>query len=294
MSDVTDGQLTSTADEATTVLDPTTMPPENRPTQNTVVRRISTHTILAGIGILFIAPMLWLILASFDSQASWGVEWPHWSLVNFHHVLSGSLLHALFNSVLLAVISTAIASGAGVLAAYSFSRRRIPFKGPLLLFILFSSGVPLAIMVIPVYEIFARFGWLSLFPTAVFLSVTSLPFEVYLMKNFIDAVPEDLEEAARMERASTFQILRRVIIPLALPGIAAAAIFGFVNAWGSFIVPLILISSNSQQPAPISIYTFLTLPKPSSGTSRRTRSSFAFPCSSSTPPPLGCSAKVSC
>jgi len=82
-----------------------------------------------------------------------------------------------------------------------------------------------------------------------------------LMKNFIDAVPTDLEEAARMERASTFQVLRRVVIPLAMPGIAAASIFGFVNAWGSFVVPLILISPANQQPAPIAIYTFLTLPK---------------------------------
>jgi len=210
---------------------------------------------------LFIAPMLWLLLASVDSQASWGVEWPHFSLVNFRHVLTGSLLHSLFNSVVLALVSTAIASIAGVFAAYSFSRRRIPFKGPLLLFILFSSGVPLTIMVIPVYEIFARFGFLTIIPTAVFLSVTSLPFEIYLMKNFIDAVPVDLEEAARMERASTLQVLRRVIIPLAMPGIAAAAIFGFVNAWGSFVVPLILISSSNQQPAPIALYTFLTLPK---------------------------------
>ncbi|MGC2168692.1 MAG: hypothetical protein WA580_06295, partial [Acidimicrobiales bacterium] len=145
MSHVTDERMTPTSDEAREPAGASMMPPENRPTQNTVVRSISTHTILGGIGILFIAPMLWLIFASFDSQASWGVEWPHWSLVNFRHVLSGSLLHALFNSVLLAVISTAIASGAGVLAAYSFSRRRIPFKGPLLLFILFSSGVPLAI-----------------------------------------------------------------------------------------------------------------------------------------------------
>ncbi|MGH3733726.1 MAG: carbohydrate ABC transporter permease [Acidimicrobiales bacterium] len=248
-----------------TGIDESTMPPENRPTQRAAVRSITTHAILGAIGLLFISPMLWLLLASIDSHAAWGVEWPHFSLVNFQHVLTGSLLHALFNSVVLAVISTAIASVAGVFAAYSFSRRKVPFKGPLLLFILFSSGVPLTIMVIPVYEIFARFGFLSLFPTAVFLSVTSLPFEVYLMKNFIDAVPEDLEEAARMERASTWQILRRVVIPLALPGIAAAAIFGFVNAWGSFIVPLILISSSSQQPAPISIYTFLTLPKPEFG-----------------------------
>jgi multiple sugar transport system permease protein len=205
--------------------------------------------------------MLWLFLASIDKNASWGVEWPHFSLINFKHVLTGSLLHSLWNSVVLAVISTAIASITGVFAAYSLSRRRIPFKGPLLLFIIFSSGVPLAIMVIPVYEIFSRFGFLSILPTAVFLSVTSLPFEVYLMKNFIDAVPIDLEEAARMERASTFQVLRRVVIPLAMPGIAAASIFGFVNAWGSFIVPLILISPANQQPAPIAIYTFLTLPK---------------------------------
>ncbi len=237
------------------------LPPENRQTNRTVARSLTLHTVLAGIGILFLAPMLWLFLASIDSQASWGIEWPHFSLINFRHVLTGSLLHSLWNSVVLAVISTLIASVAGVFAAYALSRRRIPFKGPLILFIIFSSGVPLAIMVIPVYEIFSRFGFLSILPTAVFLSVTSLPFEVYLMKNFIDAVPTDLEEAARMERASTFQVLRRVVIPLALPGIAAAAIFGFVNAWGSFVVPLILISPANQQPAPIAIYTFLTLPK---------------------------------
>ena len=163
-------------------------------------------------------------------------------MINFQHVLTGSLLHSLWNSVVLAVVSTAIASVTGVFAAYSLSRRRIPFKGPLLLFVLFSSGVPLAIMVIPVYEIFSRFNYLTILPTAIFLSVTSLPFEIYLMKNFIDAVPTDLEEAARIESASTFQVLRRVVVPLAMPGIAAASIFGFVNAWGSFVVPLILIS----------------------------------------------------
>ncbi len=242
-------------------VDPPVLPAENRETQRTVVRSVTTHVVLAGFGLAFLAPMLWLLLASVDSKASYGVEWPHFSLINFRHVLTGSLFHALFNSVVLAVVSTAIASIAGVFAAYSLSRRKIPFKGPLLLFIIFSSGVPLAIMVIPVYEIFSRFGLLTIFPAAVFLSVTSLPFEIYLMKNFIDAVPVDLEEAARMEKASTLQVLRLVIVPLALPGIAAAAIFGFVNAWGSFVVPLILINPANQQPAPIALYTFLTLPK---------------------------------
>jgi len=237
------------------------LPPANRETRRSVVRSTTTHLVLGALGALFVAPMLWLVLASVDSRATYGVEWPHFSLVNFHHVLTGSLFHALWNSVVLAVVSTAIASIAGVFAAYSLSRRRIPFKQSLLLFIIFSSGVPLAILVIPVYEMFSRFGLLTIVPTAIFLSVTSLPFEIYLMKNFIDAVPVDLEEAARMEHASTLQVLRLVIVPLALPGIAAAAIFGFVNAWGSFIVPLILISPANQQPAPIALYTFLTLPK---------------------------------
>jgi multiple sugar transport system permease protein len=256
-----EGEIAAVARVLPAAVDPPILPAENRETQRTVVRSVTTHVVLGGIGLLFVAPMLWLLLASVDSQATYGVEWPHFSLVNFRHVLTGSLFHALFNSVVLAVVSTAIASVAGVFAAYSLSRRKIPFKGPLLLFIIFTSGVPLAIMVIPVYEMFSRFGLLTIFPTAVFLSVTSLPFEIYLMKNFIDAVPVDLEEAARMEKASTFQVLRLVIVPLALPGIAAAAIFGFVNAWGSFIVPLILISPANQQPAPIALYTFLTLPK---------------------------------
>lgn len=241
------------------------MPPENPATQLARLRATGTHLALAGFGILFVVPALWLLISAVDANASWGLEWPHFSLVNFRHVLTGSLYHSLWNSVVLSVVSTGIASVTGVFAAYALSRRRIPFKASLLMFILFSSGVPLAIMVIPVYEMFSRYNQLTILPTAIFLSVTSLPFMIYLMKNFIDAVPLDLEEAARIEGASTFQVLRKVVVPLSLPGIAAAAIFGFVNSWGSLVVPLILISPANQQPAPIAIYTFLTVPKPEYG-----------------------------
>ena len=145
----------------------------------------------------------------------------------------------------------------GALAAYALSRRRIPWKGPLLLIVLFLTGVPLAILIIPIFELFSDLGWLSILPCALFLAVTTLPFEIYLIKNFIDAVPQDLEEAARMERAGTMQILLKVIGPLAMPGIAAAAIFGFVTAWGSFLIPLVLITSPNQQPGSIAIFGFI-------------------------------------
>ena len=67
-----------------------------------------------------------------------------------------------------------------------------------------------------------------------------------MLKNYFDALPIEVEEAATVEGASTYQILRRVVIPSALPGFGATAIFGFVNAWSSFIVPLVLISSANQ------------------------------------------------
>jgi multiple sugar transport system permease protein len=233
------------------------MPEENRDTRRTTARSITSNVMLIVIGFLFLAPMVWLVFSSLDAQATWSVEWPHFTLSNFSQVLTGSDFQALVNSIVLAVLSTLIATVAGMLAAYALSRRRIPFKGPLLLFVLFTSGVPLTILIVPLYQLFATYGLLTIVPTAVFLAVTSLPFEIYLIKNFIDAVPEDLEEAARMEQASTFQVLTKVVGPLALPGIAAAAIFGFVNAWGSFVVPLVLISPATQQPAPVAIYGFI-------------------------------------
>ena len=84
-----------------------------------------------------------------------------------------------------------------------------------------------------------------------------MPFAIYLVKNTIDAIPLDLEEAASMEQASTFRVLRSVIVPLAMPGIASAAIFSFVNAWGNFLIPIVLIADQTSQPAPIAIYSFI-------------------------------------
>jgi multiple sugar transport system permease protein len=234
------------------------MPPPNRQTRRGLASSTVSHLVLGLFGVLFILPLIWVVFASVDGHASWAVEWPHWSLDNFRAALGGPYLQSLVNSLILGFVSTAISTVCATLAAYPLSRRHVPFKGPLLLGVVFLSGVPLAILIIPVYEMYAEIGWLSILPTAIFLGVTSLPFEIYLIKNFFDSVPEELEEAARVERAGTWQVLTRVVGPLALPGIGAAAIFGFINSWGAFIVPLVLISSVNQQPAPVAMYGFFT------------------------------------
>jgi multiple sugar transport system permease protein len=213
--------------------------------------------VLALFGLLFALPMLWLVAASLDSQASWSVEIPHFTLANFQAATASDKLHSLWNSFVLSAVATIVSTAASSVAAYALSRRRIPWKGPLLLIVLFLSGVPMSILIVPIYQMFATQGWLSILPTAIFLGVTAMPFEIWLIKNFMDAIPYDLEEAARIERASTLQILTRVVGPLALPGIGAGAIYAFVNAWGSFVVPLVLISDPTQQPGPIAIFGFI-------------------------------------
>jgi len=234
------------------------LPPDARPVREPRVTsgRLISNLTLVAFGVLFIAPLLWLILGSFDSHASQTIEWPHFTFGNYTGAANSANLQALRNSVIISLIATVFATIPATLAGYVFSRQHIPFKGPLLLGILMLAGVQLSILIVPIYQIFAPRNYLALVPAAIFLGVTSLPFELWIIKNFIDAVPIDLEESARLERAGTLQILWRVVVPLALPGIGAAAIFGFINAWGNFLVPLVLIANASQQPSPVAMYGF--------------------------------------
>jgi multiple sugar transport system permease protein len=219
---------------------------------------VTSNLVLGVIGLLFALPLLWLVLASVDSHASWNMAIPHFTLSNFSSALSSGRGHSLVVSMEIAAIATGVATVTGTLAAYAFSRRHIPWKGPALLFVLFLSGVPISVIIIPVYQVFSEQNWLTVVPTAVFLGITALPFEIWIIKNFIDAVPIDLEEAARVEGARTATIIRRIVIPLAAPGIGAAAIYGFVNAWGAFLIPLVLITDNTQQPGAVTVYSFIS------------------------------------
>jgi multiple sugar transport system permease protein len=222
------------------------------------VAAVARNLLLAIAGLAFIVPLVWVLAASVDAGATRQIHWPAWTWSNFAAATTDEKLHALVNSVVLSVAATVVATVPSILAAYAFSRNRIPFKRTILMWLLFLSGVPITILIVPVYEVFQAYDWLSLVPAAVFLGVTTIPFEVYIIKNAIDAIPLDLDEAARLERAGTARIIWRIILPLALPGIVAAAAYGFINAWGSFLIPLVLIADNNMQPSPISIFSFIS------------------------------------
>jgi multiple sugar transport system permease protein len=223
---------------------------------------VVSNVVLVLFGVFFLVPLLWFLLSSLDSiNDNWGVTFAqtfsHLTLGNFRAALANGGLLSLGNSLLLAGTAMVVSTLTAATAAYALSRRRIPWKGPLLLVVLFLTGIPLSIIVIPIYQMYVVLGWLSIVPCALFLAVTSLPFQIWMLKNYFDALPVEIEEAATVEGASTYQILRRVVIPSALPGFGATAIFGFVNAWSSFIVPLVLISSANEITAPINIYSYI-------------------------------------
>jgi multiple sugar transport system permease protein len=214
---------------------------------------------LVAIGCLFLLPMLWMLFASVDSNPDWAVRLPHHLTgKHFHQVVARGGLHSFYNSLYLAGMATLITTVLAALAAYPLARRHIPLRRTFLFGVLFAAGLPVTMLLVPVYQLYVRLGWLnSLLTTSLFLAASSLPFGIWLMKNFMEAVPEELENAAALEGAGDVQTILRVVLPLALPGLAVTAIYTFIQAWGAFLVPLVLDSNPNDNPGPIAIYNFM-------------------------------------
>ena len=219
---------------------------------------IMVNVTLAALGIGFAIPMLWVVLAAFDSRATNALQWPHFSLDNFSAIFAKNLIVAPFiNSFYISAVTTVLTTLFALMAAYPISRRRIPFKRPFLYVILFATGLPINMLLVPVYSMFVNWGMIdSLTWTAVFLAATSLPFAIWILKNFLDSIPVELEEAAQVDGASTVQTLRWIALPLSIPGIMVSAMFTFLGAWSTFLVPYILLETPGNLPFAITIYQF--------------------------------------
>jgi multiple sugar transport system permease protein len=223
--------------------------------------RIFALLALAVVVIAFIAPMLWLVLGSFHQDSGLSVQLGgHWTFENYRKVMNGPTLWTpLRNSLILAGFSAILTVLVSSLAAYPLSRYQMRFRRMFLYTIVFSTGLPLTAVMVPVYVMFAHFNITDSIPsTVLFMSATSLPFGIWMMKNFMDGVPVTLEEAAWCDGAGWLQSLRRIVLPLMAPGVAVVAIFTFVVQWGDFFIPFILLLSPGKQPASVSIFTFFS------------------------------------
>ena len=128
---------------------------------------------------------------------------------------------------------------------------------PVLYTVLFGTCLPITAIMVPVYSLFVQLNLLdSLMATTFFLAATSLPMAIWMTKNFMDSVPVSLEEAAWVDGASGMKALWHIVVPLMRPGLGVVFIFVFIQAWGNFFVPFILLFSQENQPAAVSIFRF--------------------------------------
>lgn len=221
--------------------------------------RVLSNAILAVLGVLFLVPMLWVVLASLDAEATFSLAVPAApTLDNFAAVLTPALtFRPLLNSLLLSGGSALVAVAVATLAAYPLSRYRLRFNRAVLYAVLFGICLPVTALMVPVYTMFAAVDLVDSMPaTILFMASTSLPIAIWMMKNFIDSVPVEVEEAAWTDGASTLGTLRRIVVPLVRPGIAVVFIFVFVTSWGNFFVPFVLLQSEEQLPGAVSIFAF--------------------------------------
>jgi multiple sugar transport system permease protein len=223
------------------------------------VARVLPYIILTLIGVLFLLPLLWLIFASFDKDATLALKFPvHFTLDNYRDTVTNQENQLSFaNGLILALGQALLVVIVAGLASYPLSRYQMRYKRPFMYVILFATGLPLTAVMVPVYQFFLYFGMQdSLFFTILFLTASALPYSIWMMKNFMDSVPIELEEAAWVDGASIWTTLRLVIVPLMLPGIFTVGIFAFSGSWGNFLVPFILLQSADKLPAAVTIYQY--------------------------------------
>jgi len=222
------------------------------------IGKVVANGVLILIGILFLVPMTWLILASVDGNAGLSVGLSHFTFANFKKVWTWNLVaRPLLNGLLISGVTALIVAVFSALCAYPLSRYRLRFGNSFLYTVLFGASLPATAIVIPVYTLFIHFHLVnSILGVIIFEGAGALPYSIWLTKNFMDGVPIDIEEAAWMDGAGTLDSLRRIVLPLVIPGLVAMFVFTFIESWGNFFAPFILLSSPSKFPIAVSIESF--------------------------------------
>ena len=223
------------------------------------INKAIPYIILALLAVLFALPLLWVIIASFDLNASQSIKAPgQWTIENYRAVLSSQanlrgfgigLFISLMQSILVVVFAG--------LAAYPLSRYELRHKKMFLYTILFMTSLPITAVMVPVYKLFLSIHMYDRFSSVIlFLTASAMPYGIWLMKNFMDGVPVELEEAAWIDGASPLASIRTIVAPLMLPGICVVFIYTFSASWGNFFVPYILLQTMEKLPASVKLYQF--------------------------------------
>ena len=206
---------------------------------------VGNHAALIAVSIMFLLPMAFIALTALmtDRQAKTTDFWPHpfqWG--NFLDVFDRiPLLRYTLNTVTISTLATVGVVVSCIPVAYALSRMRWRGRDASFLIVLSTIMLPVQVTIVPLYILFVRFGWIGTMKPLIVPLFFGDAFTIFLLRQFFLTIPSELSDAARVDGANEFQIMTRVIVPLAKPAIAAVALFQFLYSWNDFFSPLLFL-----------------------------------------------------
>ena len=240
-----------------------TAPWYQRRSRRRILHAILVYVLVVPGAVLFTIPLLWMLSTALKdpkqiflfppqwipNPVMWGNFAKGWNdYLPFNTFLANSLIITISN-----IIGNLISCS---LAAFAFARLRARGKNVLFLLVLGTMLLPQEVTVIPQYVLFTRLGWNDSWLPLMVPPWFGWPFFIFLLRQFFMGIPRELDEAARLDGASSWRILWNIILPLSKPALATVVIFGFIGNWNNFLYPLIYIRSMDKQVLAVALNMF--------------------------------------
>ncbi|MFH8681573.1 carbohydrate ABC transporter permease [Streptomyces lydicus] len=217
---------------------------------------------VAAVVAYCLAPFYWMLVSSLRRTSDIFANSPFPSRLSFENYLavldpSESFTRALLNSLVVAGTTTAVALVLATFTAYAMARLEFRLKRLVLTLIIATSMFPVVSLVVPLLKMFVDFGWINSYQAMIVPSMSfTLPLAVWNLTAFFRQMPDELEHAAMVDGCTRGQAFRKIIIPLAAPGMFTTAIITFIAAWNEFLIALSMTNKPEMQTAPVAISTF--------------------------------------
>ena len=228
------------------------------------LRRILTTDLPVALLVIFaMAPFAWMILTSLTPTAALNASGVSlspagWSADNYVRLFEQtSFLKNMMDSLIIAGGTVVVGLIVSVTAAYAFSRFRFPGRKLLMLQFLLINMFPIVLLILPLFVLMRKFGILDTHLGLILANATvAIPFAVWMLTSYIGAIPKSLDEAAMTDGASRLTALRKVVLPLTMPGIISTGIYIFITAWNEYLYALTLGGRNVR-PVTVAIQTLI-------------------------------------
>ncbi|NNU63577.1 carbohydrate ABC transporter permease [Brucella sp. NM4] len=231
--------------------------------QSTLRRILTTDLPVACIVLFALAPFAWMVLTSLtptDQLSSGGVSLSPsgWSLDNYERLFNKAQFYKnMLDSLVIAVGTVVLGLAVSVTAAYALSRFRFIGRKLFMMQFLLINMFPIVLLILPLFVLMRKYGILDTYFGLILANATvAIPFSVWMLTSYVAAIPKSLDEAAMIDGCSRLAALRRVVLPLMMPGIISTGIYIFITAWNEYLYALTL-GGHNVRPVTVAIQTLI-------------------------------------